>query len=299
MTVPRGGFFAAVLSAALAAIAISGLSATRPLTLLRSDGPWLPESIARETAAAVARAEDWLMDHDSGNAIFPSPSPSLPWSDSDAFDAALAVLDAEIDGRTPPTALCERVRRHLVARRRLPSGRAASPALVADVGSALAACALGAIGMEHPIPDLVPVPPHGTQPDPTRVAAAALLRLCDGSAPRAAVLAHARWLAARLALGQGPANEQDRPDEALTPQSALLVALIATQLPMRELADPANELFSIDWRIRLADRLLALQVWDSESGGFMWNAADGIDNARATRCAILALRLLLTRLARP
>ena len=82
------------------------------------------------------------------------------------------------------------------------------------------------------------------------------------------------------------------PDAAhpLDPESALLVALLASSLPRRALADPSLGLFPVDWRNHLADRLLALQVSDPP-GVFRWTSPDG-DSVRATALAVLALRLL-------
>ncbi|MBQ6103511.1 MAG: hypothetical protein IJL06_07550, partial [Kiritimatiellae bacterium] len=107
--------------------------------------------------------------------------------------------------------------------------------------------------------------------------------------PPADVLAHVRWLAARLDLRFLAAGAAPDPAHPLDPESALLVALLASSLPRRALADPDLRLFPRDWRNHLADRLLAAQVSDPP-GTFRWAAADG-DSVRASVLAVLALRI--------
>ncbi|MBR1609135.1 MAG: hypothetical protein IJ678_05915, partial [Kiritimatiellae bacterium] len=127
--------------------------------------------------------------------------------------------------------------------------------------------------------------PPVADPDVSRVAAAGIALLSAGR--DGAALAHARWIAARTFSVDGAANGGPAPhDAAFDPESALLVVLFAAQLP------PETTPFPVDWRNRVADRLLAAQEWDAESGAFFWKDGGG-DPVRGTRLAVLAARLLL------
>lgn len=283
-------------AAALTALALAAQPSpgAQGIALLRSDGPWLPESIARESAAAVARAEEWLSASGGGGARpggqpFPAPDPTLPWGGLDVFDAALAVLDAELEGAPPYPTLCERLRRFLDA----PRLRGGGDEDVHLVAAALSACALDSAGIAHAWPDVPPAPRRGEPPSLARVAASALMRLSAGAAPDA-IEAHARWIAARLPLEHETGGGAKKPGVSPDPESVLLAALLASQLPVRGAVVAGDEPFPKDWRIHLAGGLLAMQVWDAPTGAFRWDAAPGgCDAARATRCAVLALKLMI------
>lgn len=293
------------LLAALALAAALAPAAPRTLVALRSDQSGLPESIARETLASVDRACDSLRALGAGDPRAAAalsepgvPAPELgpaldavaatldrPWTPREAEDAVFALLGAAFAGAEPPAPLLRRLERERLDA--LPPGLAA-----------LALSALDAFGADDAAGwDRLAERPVPADPTLASVAAAALARRARArrrgvpdDPPPADVLAHVRWLAARLDLrfrASGAAPDAAHP---LDPESALLVALLASSLPRRALADPSLGLFPVDWRNHLADRLLALQVSDPP-GVFRWTSPDG-DSVRATTLAVLALRLL-------
>ena len=78
----------------------------------------------------------------------------------------------------------------------------------------------------------------------------------------------------------------------VTPENALLCAILASALPRRDLAaDPA--LFPWDWRNHLANRLVVRQTVDPDTGEAFWDGgSSGAPRLLATTQAVLALRLL-------
>ena len=300
-------------AAAALALAACGASAAALLSL-RSDQAGLPESIGRETFASIDRACDSLRAA-AAPALLPArpdgapdprpaaalsdpgaPDPALgaalsavaatlerPWGPRETEDAAFALLGAAFAATNPPPALVARLARARLDA--LPPASAALALVALDAFGADTAAAWDRLA-ERPVP---------AAPGLAGVAAAGLARQARarrrGPAPDAApppdVLAHARWVAARLDLGYGRTGDPAHP---LDPENAFLAALLASSLPRRLLADPAAGLFPYDWRNHLADRLLSLQLADPP-GTYRWTEPDG-DDARATALAILALRLL-------
>ena len=293
------------LAACALAVLAAAADAPRTLVALRSDQAGLPESIGRETLAAVDRACDSLRLFGAGDLRAAAalsepgaPGPELaaalaaaaatvdrPWSPRETENAVFAVLGAAFAGADPPEPLLRRLERERLDA--LPPGTAALALAALDSLGADASAGWDRLA-ERPVP---------AAPTLSSVAAAALARQARArrrgvpdDPPPADVLAHVRWLAARLDLrfrASGAAPDAAHP---LDPESALLAALLASSLPRRALADPSLGLFPVDWRNHLADRLLALQVSDPP-GVFRWTEADG-DSVRATTLAILALRLL-------
>ena len=293
-----------------AALALPAAAAGAGAPLLRSDLAALPESIRRESLAAVDRACDSLREAADPAAPAPwpeglapaaalsdagSPDPLLsnalaraaasvsrPWGAAETRDAAYVLLGAAWAGATPPPALLDRLARADLSALR-PAERAF--ALVAlDSFGADSAAGWDALARRA-------VPPSPALAD---VAAAALARAArsrrnggDGASPD--VLAHARWIAARLHLGFGGADDPANP---LDPESALLCAILASSLPRRDLAaDPA--LFPWDWRNHLANRLVTRQLVDPATYEYHWDGgASGAPRRLATAQAALALRLL-------
>lgn len=297
-----------------AALAAAALLLPRPSAaaapLLRSDLAALPESIRRESLAAVDRACDALR-----SAVPPSPSPGVaelfpaaaladpaapdpllaetlsrcaatlgrPWDSARTRDAAYLLLGAAWAGVEPPAGLVDRL------------AKADLSALgVAD--RALALVALDSFGADTAAGwDALARRPVPAAPTLSDVAAAALARaardrrLRGPDAPMPDVLAHVRWLAARMHLAFGGADD---PDHGITPENALLCAILASSLPRRELAaDPA--LFPWDWRNHLANRLVVRQTVDPATGEAFWDGgASGAPRLLATTQAVLALRLL-------
>ncbi len=275
----RATIVAALCTAAEAAVPSPGVSSFR-----RSDQAALPESIGRECAAAVERAQDWLLSVDPCDGVFPAPPADIPWGARETEEAALAVLDASIAGRTPPEALVRRLCR-------------ASPAALPSPSAALALCANESVGADaSSFRDALLRRRPPAHPGASDVAAAALARLSRaviGDESLSAARAHLRHLASRFSLGFATNGRGETGEFAVTPESALLAALLAAQFPRRELADPSLGLFPWDWRNHLANRLLARQTWDPETGLFAWTGPDGTLSTRDTRLAILALRLMM------
>ena len=313
---PRPLAAAALLLLAFAALPPAARGAPRTLVALRSDRAGLPESIGRETLASVDRACDALRAAAAPSGLWtrpdgsPDPRPAAalsepgfpdpalaaalaavaataerPWGPRETDDAALLLLGAALAGAEPPAPLLRRLSRAPLSD--LPPASAALALSALDAFGADTAAAWDRLA-ERPVP---------ARPTLASVAAAALARQARArrrgaseDEPPADVLAHVRWLAARLGLGYRASGAAPDPAHPLDPESALLVALLASSLPRRALADPASGLLPYDWRNHLADRLLALQL-DDPPGTYRWAAPDG-DDRRATVLAILALRLL-------
>ena len=302
----RSAALAAFL-ASLAAAAPAG-SGTRTLVALRSDQAALPESIARETRASVDRACDSLRVFGAGDVRAAAalsdpgaPAPELrrafdrlersrlldaPWSGDDADRAVFAALGAAFAGTDPPAPLLRRLEREDLDG--LSPGSAALALVALDAFGARTEAGWDRLA-ERPLPK---------RPTIASVAAAALARQARArrrapplDLPPADVLAHARWLAARLDLRFRASGAAPDPEHPLDAEGALLVALLASSLPRRALADPALGLFPSDWRNHLADRILAAQVRDPDTGLCRWGAVDG-DPVRETALAVLALRLV-------
>ena len=326
-----------VPAAALAAAALLlPLSAAAAAPLLRSDLAALPESIRRESLAAVDRAcdslraalpprpsvlprpprgEDVLPRPPRGEDVLPRPPRGVadlfpaaaladsaapdplfaaalsrcaatlaqPWDSARARDAAYLLLGAARAGAEPPAGLVDRLAKTDL-----------SALGVAD--RALALVALDSFGADTAAGwDALARRPVPAAPTLADVAAAALARVARArrlrgpDAPMPDVLAHARWLAARLHLGFGGADD---PDHEVTPENALLCAILASALPRRDLAaDPA--LFPWDWRNHLANRLVVRQAVDPDTGEAFWDGgSSGAPRLLATTQAVLALRLL-------
>lgn len=304
MTIPAAKTRRAILAALSLAAALAP-AAPRTLVALRSDQAGLPESIGREALASIDRACDSLRIFGAADARSAAalsepgvPAPELsaaleaaaagadrPWSAHEAEAAVFALLGAAFAGAEPPGPLLRRLERERLGS--LPPGTAALALAALDSFGADTAAGWDRLA-ERPVP---------AAPTLASVAAAALARQARarrrgvaGDPPPADVLAHARWLAARLDLRFRASGAAPNPGHPLDPESALLVAILASSLPRRALADPALGLFPVDWRNHLADRLLALQVCDPP-GVFRWTEPDG-DSVRATALAVLALRLL-------
>ena len=293
------------LAAGLLAALFATAGSPRTLVALRSDQAGLPESISRETLASVDRARASLRAFGAGDVRAAAalsepgdPAPELaaalkavaatldrPWGARETEDAVFALLGAAFAGAEPPAPLLRRLERAPLDA--LGPGTAALALAALDVFGADTADAWDRLA-ERPVP---------ADPTLASVAAAALARQARArrrgapdDPPPADVLAHVRWLAARLDLRFRASGAAPDPAHPLDPESALLVALLASSLPRRALADPALGLLPYDWRNHLADRLLALQVSDPP-GAFRWTAPDG-DDVRASALAILALRLV-------
>ncbi|MBQ9726484.1 MAG: hypothetical protein IJV65_03150 [Kiritimatiellae bacterium] len=306
---------AALLLAALALRA----GASAPAPLLRSDLAAPPESIRREALAAVDRACDAIREgldrdgavrdpagespQDGGGALFPAaaladpaaPDPLLaaalarcadtlarPWDAGRTRDAAYLLLGAAWARLEPPAGLVDRLAKTDL-----------SALGVAD--RALALVALDSFGADTAAGwDALARRAAPAAPALSDVAAAALARAArsrrlggDGASPD--VLAHVRWLAARLHLVYG--GEAD-PATPLDPAAALLCTVLASSLPRHALAaDPG--LFPWDWRNHMANRLVVSQTLDPGTFNPGWDGgASGAPRALATTQAVLALRLL-------
>lgn len=279
--------------------------------LLRSDLAGLPESIRRESLAAVDRACDALREAADPAApglwpggLFPAaafadpgaPDPlfadalarcagslSRPWDEDRTRDAVYLLLGAAWTGTEPPPGLADRLARTDLA----PLG---------TVDRALALVALDSFGVDAAAGwDALARRPLPPEPALADVAAAALARaararrLRGPGDPVPDVLAHVRWLAARLHLGYGGADD---PAHAVGPGDALLCAILVSGLPRRDLAADAS-LVPWDWRNHLANRLVVRQTVDPDTGRAGWaGGASGAADALATTRAVLALRLL-------
>ncbi len=308
---PRPALRAAVCLAALLLPPAANRAAAASATLLRSGLAALPESIRRESLASVDRACDSLRRaaDPASPGLWPcglapaaalsdagAPDPLLsnalaraaatlsrPWDAASTRDAAYVLLGAAWAGVEPPAGLLDRLAR-------------ADLAALGPGDRALALVALDSFGADTAAGwDALARRPVPSAPTLSDVAAAALARadrarrLRGPDAPMPDVLAHARWLAARLRLGFGGADDPAHP---VTPEGALLCTIVASALPRRDLAaDPT--LFPWDWRNHLANRLVTRQLADPDTDEYGWDGgASGAPRPLATAQAVLALRLL-------
>lgn len=281
------------------------------LVLLRSDQIELPESIGRETIAVIERTIDTLLETQEEDGLWKdrnpipsavlgvrnSPDPSQlqalteveknvsrPWQADDIRNASFVLLGAARVGLSPSPALLE----HL------------SRANLDDLSPADCAIAILALdAFDIPTRKLWerlaqrPLPPENTL---SSVAAAALARWAShpGSlrSPRPDVLAHVRWLAARISLGFVGQVPPPDPNCPLDPENAFLIAVLANSIPRQLLADPKNALFPYNWKNHLANRVISLQKCDDD-GNYYWEGPRStLEN---TTLAVLALQLLSVR----
>ncbi|MGN0845626.1 MAG: hypothetical protein ACI4QT_10470 [Kiritimatiellia bacterium] len=278
------------------------------VVLLRSDQIELPESIGRETIAVIDRSIDTLRDCQSEDGLWkdrnaipcavfgtrnaPDPSQlqalqelaktvSRPWDANDIRNASFVLLGAARVGLSPPPALLERL------------SRANLDALPpADCAITLLALDAFRIPTKKHWERLAqrPLPPKNTL---SSVAASALARHASHpgafSSPRPDVLAHIRWLAARLNLGFVGQVPPPDPEYPLDPENAFLIAVLANSIPRHLLADPKNALFPYNWKNHLANRIISLQQCDDD-GNYFWDGPRStLEN---TTLAILALQIL-------
>lgn len=268
----------AVFSAAFCFAVFSAVVSTAvPLVSLRSAGPALPESIARESLAAADRAMD---------AIDESSMPEGGVSDRIAAtfaDVARALL------RDPASAVPESAQLRLAS---LASSPALSPA-------ATAFCLVfggdeDGKGWERLAGRSLPA-----DPSPSDVAVRALARLSvrrrfesAGGAVGSDVIAHVRWLESRLKLASADSSAF-RPEGAVDPldaETAFLVSVLAGEIPAKTLAGDES-LFPVFWRSKVADRLLASQTFDSRLRP-VWCAA-GDDKSRTVEKTALAIAAIV------
>lgn len=303
-------FFAPAAFAAVFAVRFAVCA--RTLVALGNPAGALSESLARESLAAADRAVDAMAAHAepgderlaaclaaassgadgaAGDAAEAAARrlAALPWSGGDASRAAFAAFAASLCGRPLPAVFPERLSR-AAETGALSPGAAVLAFLALDAASAgrpgaerESAARWDRLAERRPEPD----------PRPADVAARAVARGARARArgaeePGPDVLAHARWLSARLFSGGGPGSGAPggAPGRALDPETAFLAALLADGLP-RRVASPAGGggPFPADWRSRVADALVSAQVADPGAGA-SWSGPD------ATAFAVLALFLV-------
>lgn len=271
------------------------------IVALRSDQAGLPESILRETYAAIDRSRGTLIEAcgddglwrlpDGTETLFPAlalcdPAPnsysnaigkslrassaiaegmlSKPWTPANASEAAYSLLlQAMADGESPPR---QRLIDRLARTRCEDGGHAVSTI-------ALVALATWGANMDGRWAGLANEVYRSGLQTPTAVSISALCRLKAGSGrgspPGNDVAAHVRWLANTLELRFG--GETPQPDP-VTPESAFFVAMLASQLPRQMLLSDAT-LLPYNWRNHLANRLIAQQKIDPATGFGYWDSS--------------------------
>lgn len=295
------------------------------LVALRSDQSALPESIRRETFAAIDRSRASLLAlarrdglwslQDGSSTVFPTlafcdPEPtsqanvvalslaaslnkiestiSKPWSKSQAMEAAYTVLAEAINsGRPSDPRVLTRLSR--VQRSTLEW---------TDSALLLMAQEANDIPMPGGWQAVVNSLRLSTASDVTAVTIAAIGRLKSRpntlGRPREDVLAHVRWIAGRIALSAP--NPLVADGDVITPEAAFFITMLAAQLPRQLLAEDST-LLPYNWRNHLANRLLAQQRKDPATGLDYWDTATSpspnSDSAlRATTYAVMTLVIL-------
>ena len=282
------------------------------LVALGNSGGSLSESLSRESLAAGDRAVEAMSARlgpgderllvclaaasagadpavaDSASAALRRLS-SVPWRGGDAARAAFAAFAASLCGQDLPASLSQRFPREVRA-----GGLSPAEAVLAFL--ALDAAFSGRPGADFESAarwDLLAERRLGADPGPRAVTVRAIARDARARArgtqgPGPDVLAHVRWLSARLFPESPRPGAEPGPRTPLDPETAFLLSILADGLPRRAVAAAGGAgrgaLFPPDWRSRIADALVSSQVDDPE-GGASWDRADEGVNA----FAVLAL----------
>ena len=319
---------AAHISAAFVALlpvcAMTACAQTAALVPVRSGQALLPESILRETCAAIDRARATLARRqgddglwtlaDGTRTAFPALAlcdPAAPASARE-LEAALAAAEARRAEHATkpwsPRTASEAV--YATLARLLHSGRGPDGLLATRLArvkldalpqddAALALAALDSLGtpLDGGWAWLVNRLRAHRPADVESVAIAALARFNSGRSqdgiPARDVQEHLRWIAARIHLG-APRRAED--PEPITPSAAFFIAALASQLPRRAFLDDPS-LLTYDWRNHLASRLVARQRVDPATGLHYWDSsptpsAAGDAALRETAYAVMTLVIL-------
>ena len=299
------------------------------LVVLRSDQSALPESILRETYATIDRCRYMLVQRCGEDGLWPledgstTAFPALALADpvpgyySNAVSRSISAAVAKMEGTAtkPWNYAVAAEAAYTVMLQAIAGGEeGASPQLLKrlarmpfdDAGADPAARFLALLALEANNVEVDGrwamlangIYKRGEQ-NASTVALSALCRMAadSGSSARIRpgndVLAHVRWLANKLDLGFG--KETPNPDP-VTPESAFLVAVLASQIPRQSLLSD-NTLLPYNWRNHLANRLISKQLADPTSGLNYWDSSVSpspfSDTAlRETSYAIMALVLM-------
>lgn len=317
---------AALLAASFAVCAplLRAASLSSALVPVHSALTTLPESILRETYAAIERARahlvkcqdaDGLWTRDDGTrTLLPALAlcDPVPDSTSTALDAVLAAADSRAaDLATKPwtpQTTAEAFQTALF--RLLHTGQGPAAPLAARLArarldalpqdaAALALMALDSLGAPRDggWAGLVNRLRAQRPADVESVAIAGLARFNSGRSqdelPTRDVLEHLRWIAAQARLG-APRRADD--PEPVTPAAAFFIAALASKLPRSVFAEDPG-LLPYAWRGALANRLIARQRMDPATGLGYWDASPEpdptSDNAlRDTAYAVMTLVVL-------
>jgi len=303
----------------------SAMAKPSSIIAIRSEQSALPESIQREAYAAIDRSRVTLLSlrnrdgrwklHDGSRTIFPAlalcdPDSELhaealtlsikasrndieqniskPWSSATVAEAAYTGLAERMNfGKSIGSRVLARLARTPLSS--LKSDEAALLLMALEANGSLMNGGWKTVVNHLHISNETAVAP---------VAIAALGRLKSKPGgldkPGNDVLAHARWIARRLALGL--TNNFDGKPDPLTPEAAFFIAVFASQIPRQVLAEDQT-LLPYDWRNLLANRLIAQQLKDPATGFDYWDTAsspspDSDSAIRATTYAVMTLVIL-------
>ena len=312
----------AAIAALLGACALAARAQSAALVPVRSGQAVLPESILRETYAAIDRARATLVRRQGADGLWtladgtPTAFPALALCDPAApareLDAALAAAETRLAEHATkpwsPGTASEAV--YATLARLLHSGRGPDGLLATRLARARldalpqddAALALSALdGLGTPRDGgwawLVNRLRAHRPADVESVAIAALARFNSGRSqdgiPARDVQEHLRWIAARIQLDAPRRAEEPEP---LTPSAAFFITALAAQLPRRAFLDDPS-LLPYNWRAPLASRLIARQRVDPDTGLHFWDSsaapsANGDTALRETAYAIMTLVIL-------
>jgi|LSQX01.3.fsa_nt_gb hypothetical protein len=319
---------AVVFACMVAGSALCHAAGPSHIVVLRSEQSSLPESILRETFATIERCRHTLIQRRDENGLWKLadntstvfPVLALIGDDSDFYNsiveescsASSLLIDDIISkpwdeiyyGEAAYMALvysltqnCQNKNRQLVDRLTKTRLENRADPKVRLIG--LLATELNSISIPGRWASLANDIFKDSEPTATRVAISAICRFMNsleisGSMqPGKDVLAHARWLSKHLDLGFG--KKTPIPDP-VSPESAFFTAVLVSQLPRQMLIEDAT-LMPYNWRNHLANRLIAQQLNDPESGLNYWDTSDTPSpySDRAlydTTYAIMALMLM-------
>lgn len=311
MTRGLSGFVLVGVAAGFLAALPTG-AAAGALVALGSPGGALSESLARESLAAADRAveamsarvgpgEERLLACLAAASVGADPAvadsasaalrrlAAIPWRGGDASRAAFAAFAAALCGRDLPASLLMRFPREVRA-----GGLSPAEAVIAFL--ALDAAFSDRPGADRESAarwDLLAERRLGADPGPDAVAVRAIARGARARArgaqgPGPDVLAHVRWLSARLFSESARPGVGRASRSPIDPETAFLTSVLADGLPRRAAVEVGGAgrggLFPADWRSRIADALVSAQV-DDPGAGPTW-PGPGED---ATTFAVLAL----------
>ena len=297
------------------------------ISIIRSNTSELPESINREAYATIDRARDALVELQSTNGMWKTndgdetllpalalfdgytPSPfysnkleraisaaqdwlkvnaNKPWSKKQTKEAAITINLLALSKQTdtvPPAAID-----HL---------KNISPATLHQldpIGKYFLIIALAQLN-ELTLTSFDTIIREQASVDkndllPISIIGISRLMRAKTDTPTNDAKAYLRFLSSKLQLGY---HNPSPDNEVLSPQLAFLTTIFASSFTNRQLALDTT-LFPYDWRNHLANRIIATQIYCSETGAPYWKENAGEDEVRSSYNALEATSLAIITL---